>query len=243
MNLSLPEGRLENALGAVARVGGRDFPLWPAKAQVRELGDPRIFAVHFGDEKNYREAMIRAVLDHDTQGWNNLLGYGGNKIRGAATWNSPTGKLLTLRALLLFCQARGVTEAHTVDRWANIYQTGEYSAPHAHYESEAAAVYFLDTGEDVPEAPLSGKFELIDSRVPWCCSSRAECPTRGLMPEIRPGVMLLFPATLLHFVHPYAGRRPRITLAWNLSAGPEPPDNEARMAQQVEGKIGIDPGG
>jgi hypothetical protein len=41
-------------------------------------------------------------------------------------------------------------------------------------------------------------------------------------PAMEPGTMILFPAVFLHHVRPYSGKRPRITIAFNISAGPPP---------------------
>ncbi len=114
-------------------------------------------------------------------------------------------------------------------------EPGDYSKPHCHYEADAAVVYFLDTGTDT--AAAAGNFELIDSRVPFCCPSRPERPTRGIMPAMAGGTMLLFPVEWLHHVEPYHGTRPRLTIAWNISAGP-PPGNLADPTQQLPGVVG-----
>ncbi len=40
------------------------------------------------------------------------------------------------------------------------------------------------------------------------------------MPRLVAGDMLIFPSAMVHCVNPYRGKRPRITLAWNI--GPQP---------------------
>lgn len=40
--------------------------------------------------------------------------------------------------------------------------------------------------------------------------------TKEVTPTMNAGCMLLFPAQLLHYVHPYFGDTPRITMTWNL---------------------------
>jgi hypothetical protein len=67
---------------------------------------------------------------------------------------------------------------------------------------------------------MDGSLEIIDVRIPFCCPDHADRPHQGIAPIPRAGMMILFPAMFLHFVHPYTGRRPRITIAWNLSPGP-----------------------
>tara|TARA_R110002096_G_scaffold168538_14_gene339420 strand:- start:6835 stop:7557 length:723 start_codon:yes stop_codon:yes gene_type:complete len=237
MEITLPEENPSRIFATKVPIDGREIPVWPQGQKSQTLNDPRIHAMAFLEDEDLRQGFIREILQSAELQPENTRGYGGKKIRNPEIWNLPFAKLLTQRALLMFCQATGKRIAHTVDRWVNVLETGDYSAPHAHYESQGAAVYFLDLGDEAPGSSLSGKFELMDPRIPWCCSSREYCPTRGMMPEVIPGAMLLFPALLLHFVHPYAGKRPRITLAWNISEGPEPKGQEQKMAQQVDGKV------
>ena len=94
----------------------------------------------------------------------------------------PAAQLLSMRAMLMVCHLRGVNSVHILDRWLNVMETGDYSAPHCHYDAEIAAVYFLDSGEAVPNDPFDGAFELMDPRIPFCCTNGPERPIRGLMP-------------------------------------------------------------
>jgi hypothetical protein len=237
MELSIPQDNPQGILHSYVKVNGEEVRMWPRNMECETLGDPRIFGAVFPDSDSLRDAMIQSVLKSNESEKHNVRGNGGNKIRAKETWQSPVGRYLTLRALLMFCQTTGSHTAYTVDRWANVSLTGDYSAPHAHYESQAAVVYFLDLGDEDPDTTLSGNFELMDSRIPWCCTTESDCPTRSLIPTIRPGAMVLFPASFLHFVHPYTGKRPRITLAWNISAGGEPSGHEDRMAVHVKGEV------
>ncbi len=216
-----------------------EIRVWPVGQPISTVGDPRIFGTRFLDVGLVHGEFSRQLVTQAAAIPANIRSFGGKKVRDLETWNMPAARLLTLRALLMFCRVYGVQSAHVVDRWANVMQQHEYSAPHCHYESEAAVVYFLDAGDPTPERSPSGRFELIDSRIPFCCTSREYRPTRGLMPELTPGMMLLFPAEFLHHVHPYEGRRPRITLAWNLSSGVGEPRDPELLARQNPGKFGI----
>ena len=145
-------------------------------------------------------------------------------MRDLQTWGLAGMELLMQRALLMFCKVHNVNSAYVLDRWVNVMSHGEYSAPHCHYDAQSAVVYSLDVGDSDPGNSISGSFELQDPRLAACCPYQPQRPLRSLSPGIRPGLMLLFPAECLHFVHPYAGNRPRITVAWNISAGQPPSD-------------------
>jgi hypothetical protein len=198
--------------------------------------DPRILGTRFQDARLIHPELHQRILAAAKELPPNMPGQGGKKVRDQVTWDMPAAKLIALRAMLLFCRTQGTRQAHIVDRWANVMEPGDYSTPHSHYESQAAVVYFFDPGEDNQARPMDGRFELIDARVPFCCSTRPDCPTRGLNPGMEPGTMIIFPAVFLHHVRPYSGKRPRITMAINISAGPPPKIYDP--TKQVPGGLG-----
>ncbi len=203
---------------------------WPQGQPITPRDDPRIFGTIFADGNIVHPDLAAALLLQASRQPQGLLGFGGKKIREPATWEHPAAQLLTRRALLFFCKCYGVTSAHTTDTWANVMDPGDYSYPHCHYDSQASLVYYLDPGEADPKEKLAGRFHFSDPRIPYCCSTHPERPTRGLLPDIRTGTLLMFPSEFVHFVHPYRGQRPRITLAWNISPGPLPAVDAAAAA-------------
>jgi hypothetical protein len=211
--------------------------VWPAAQPIQAIADPRFQGTRFQDNALIVGEWLPRVLEQGARQPANVHGWGGKKIRDEETWAFASARLLCLRALMMFCRATGATSAHIVDRWANIMEHTDYSRPHCHYESQGAVVYSLEPGDKISHLMGDGCFELIDSRVPFCCPSRPERPTRGIMPDMQPGTMVCFPAEWLHYVKPYTGRRPRVTVAWNISAGP-PPEKPIDFTQQVAGAIG-----
>lgn len=92
--------------------------------------------------------------------------------------------------------------------------------PHSHLRATASLIYLVDPGDPVPEDPLSGRLCFGDPRIPFCCDEEPGRTTRLLMPELKPGSMLIFPAEFIHSVNPYGGTRPRITMSWNITLEP-----------------------
>lgn len=205
---------------------------WP-QINVQELMDPRIIGARFPDHELIDQELIDRALSRASEIPKNVRGAGGKKVRDAETWSLPAAELLSMRAMLMFCHLSGAASAHILDRWINVMEAGDYSAPHCHYDAEGAIVYFLDPGETSATDPHDGRFELIDPRVPFCCANGPGRPIRGLMPGMAPGTMILFPAEFLHFVRPYSGSRPRLTIAWNISSGPLPADRVIDPTKQV----------
>jgi len=207
---------------------------WPRGQQITTRDDPRIFGAVFGDGSIVHPEFAAALIAQAAKQPQGMLGFGGKKVREPGLWDLPGAKLLTQRALLFFCKVYNALECHTTDYWANVLESGDYSYPHCHYDSQASLVYYLDPGDQDPKEKLSGRFHFSDPRIPYCCSTHPERPTRGLLPDIRPGTLLMFPSEFVHFVHPYRGQRPRITLAWNIAPGPPPANpEEANQASNI----------
>jgi hypothetical protein len=233
MHLLLPAETPQAVASSSVMLSSGPVVLWPADQPLKPLGDERIFGTLFLDAPLLQSELLGPLSEQAARQPATMRGAGGKKVRDAVTWNFPAMQLLMQRALLCFCRAHGVREAHVLDRWANVMRPGDYSTPHAHYDAASAVVYFLDPGETDPCEPMDGTFEIIDPRVPFCCPGEPERPLRGLTPVARAGLMLLFPAALLHHVRPYQGGRPRITLAWNISPGPPPSDRVIDPTQPV----------
>ena len=205
MQIAIPEGQLSAGCLAQATLQGGRTTVWPAPQPIQAIADPRFLGTRFQDNALIHAGLVPRVLVQASNQTANVLGWGGKKIRDAETWATPAAQLLMQRALLMFCRATNSLAAHCVDRWINVMETSDYSVPHCHYEADAAVVYSLDPGDFDPSSTSDGRFELIDPRVPFCCPSRPERPTRGIMPELHGGTMIMFPAEWLHHVKPYYG--------------------------------------
>jgi hypothetical protein len=236
MVLQFPENHRSKYYAAIAKVESHSIPVWPRP--LVKLFDPNICCMHFADPPIF-DGLLKRIVEQSRQLPENAPYLGGKKVRDEETWELPAARLLTLRAMMFFCEVFQVSESHVADRWANVTRQGEYNAPHAHIGTEYAIVYYLDLGDQDPSAPFSGAFELIDARIPFCCSKRPDFPARGIVPHLAPGMMIGFPAELLHHAHPYRGLRPRVSLAWNVNPGPPPSDQELDPTQVVKAEFGL----
>ncbi|GAB5467658.1 MAG: hypothetical protein Kilf2KO_06880 [Rhodospirillales bacterium] len=116
--------------------------------------------------------------------------------------------------------------------WANVNGPGDANEFHCHPGAFWSGAYYVDDGlaSDAtgsaagPEA--SGAFEMMDPRGPGpalYAPHLAYALPHGLSAgsnetlQPRSGLLLLFPAWLLHQVRPYRGQQLRISLAFNLS--------------------------
>jgi uncharacterized protein (TIGR02466 family) len=102
--------------------------------------------------------------------------------------------------------------------WATICRTNAYHAPHSHPDSAWSGVYYVDGGSREPGRPLSGVLEFLDPRAGVEAVTAPGDPY-GEPFRIQPedGLLVIFPSWLYHWVHPYAGRTPRIAVSFNAT--------------------------
>jgi hypothetical protein len=110
----------------------------------------------------------------------------------------------------------------TLQAWANVSRTGAFNKTHNHAGVTWSGTYYVDPGEPPPEAHDGTPLLLID---PDPGRSTTFFPTLLPMNALirpEPGLMVLFPGYLPHMVFPHQGRRPRISIAFNLRKEPFP---------------------
>jgi hypothetical protein len=219
-------------LPATIHIAGHDLPVWPEGQKVEPLSAPMMAATRFADVDALHPALIDAVLtaERDPR-WRSVLvlskpgssdapvfrGGCGTKVRRIDTWNAPAASLVHARALMLAHRTLSRRPVFADDSWGSVYRAGDYCMPHSHLRSNVSIVYMLDTGDDDPDDSMAGKLCFADPRIDACCPDEPSRVTRHMIPEMPPGMMLIFASDYLHSVNPYRGQRPRITLSWNIT--------------------------
>jgi uncharacterized protein (TIGR02466 family) len=101
--------------------------------------------------------------------------------------------------------------------WANVSRQGDYNVPHVHMATWAA-VYYVSVPAQCNDAGVTGALELLDSRPP---AALVDMPGRFFATRhlIKPhaGLLVLFPASIMHLVHPFRGPGERISIACDLT--------------------------
>lgn len=114
----------------------------------------------------------------------------------------------------------------TISAWANISRRGNYHRMHNHPFSAWSGVYYV-TGVTNPQEPrsdkpnpnvLAGVLELYDPR---SFTEMVAVPgdPYGQRVHIRPepGLLVLFPSWIYHFVHPSNSDQERVSIAFNAA--------------------------
>jgi putative 2-oxoglutarate-Fe(II)-dependent oxygenase superfamily protein len=220
------------SLPATIRVGHADLPVWPERQSIEPLSARLMALARFGDFADFHAPLIDAVLAAESDPrWRSVLvlqasgsqekavfrGGCGTKVRRIELWNDQAASLIHARALMLAHVTLSRRPVYSDDSWASVYRAGDYCMPHSHLRSNVSIVYMLDPGDDDPAEPMAGKLSFADPRIDACCPDEPSRVTRHMIPDMAPGTMLIFASDYLHGVNPYRGRRPRITLSWNIT--------------------------
>jgi hypothetical protein len=219
------------ALPPSIRVGATDVPVWRESQPIEPLSAPVMALARFADFDAFHPALIGAVLAAESDPrWRSVLmlrppgsdgavfrGGCGTKVRKISEWNDAAASLIHARALMFAHRTLSRRPVYADDSWASVYRAGDYCMPHSHLRCDVSIVYMLDAGDDDPEEPMAGKLTFADPRIQACCPDEPSRVTRHMIPEMTPGTMLIFASDYLHSVNTYRGRRPRITLSWNIA--------------------------
>ena len=108
--------------------------------------------------------------------------------------------------------------AYEVHSWAMVMSRNDYTVLHDHADAHWSFVYYVDAGDaDVGNEPDSGQLSFVDPR-----GGTSKIPGLDLFPSLfsiapETGMLVIVPGWLQHFVRPYRGTRPRISIASNVN--------------------------
>ena len=101
--------------------------------------------------------------------------------------------------------------------WAMVMRHGDSSKPHSHADANWASVYYPDVGEDIEKVhPGSGAITFVDPRNGFNYVPGLEMAVGEFVVNPKAGQLLVFPGWLMHYVSPYKGQRPRVSIACNV---------------------------
>ena len=180
--------------------------------------------------KELREAILAREKVHPGMAKTNVGGW--HSEAGTLEWCGKAGEILRSRMFeagnyatyrIMADLGRKMPDFKwTLQAWANVSRAGAFNKPHTHGGATWSGTYYVDTGDPPPEAEDGTPLLLMDSD-----QGRANTFFPGLVPmtafvKPEPGLMVLFPSYLPHMVFVHQGKRPRISIAFNLRKEPYP---------------------
>ncbi len=110
-----------------------------------------------------------------------------------------------------------------IHAWANINRTGDYHDPHNHPHAYLSGTYYLKMPGEGPKKRQRSDVRpnaitFYDPRTGFNMSSIKDDPyvdpEHTVQPK--PGLLMMWPAALMHFVHPNLSDETRISLSFNI---------------------------
>ena len=188
--------------------------LWPTAFLRRRLP---------GHEAANRE-LARLVLEQDAARADMTTGY---REANFLTLEHPAAEWLRTcinKTIIDYLKRCGLDYAvnWSLQGWANVNREGDYHDPHNHPHAYLSGTYYVA----VPEAPprpaarkdvRPGAITFYDPRGAANMTAIKGDPQVEAEHTLRPqpGEILLWPAFLLHFVHPNLAPEPRISISFN----------------------------
>ena len=195
----------------------------------------------FGQAEMVNATLLRMSLEREAAessrdyanvgGWHsaaNLLEWPGDEVQQLRTWIvEGLNRMVQATGQLPEVQGRPAPRgSFTISAWANISRRGNYHRMHNHPHSAWSGVYYvtgvprLKAGQaDEPNSnALAGVLELYDPR-PFTEMVDVPGTPYGQRVHIRPepGLLVLFPSWLYHFVHPSDSDQERVSIAFNAA--------------------------
>ena len=94
--------------------------------------------------------------------------------------------------------------------WAHVTKENGWHAPHTHPGSTWSGIFYVDEGDTNCGGTTCFISPFNVESKPGLDFYQNEC---RVIPK--PGMLIVFPSSLIHYVQPYIGTKPRITIAFN----------------------------
>ncbi len=170
-----------------------------------------------------REAACPTVNYANVGGWHSaadLLEWPSAEIDKLRSWiTEALNRMVQATAQLPEVQGRPAPRgSFGISAWANISRRNNYHRMHNHPNSAWSGVYYVTGIPSSSTNALAGVLELYDPR-PFTEMTDVPGSPYGQRINIRPmpGMMVLFPSWLYHFVHPSESDSERVSIAFNAA--------------------------
>ncbi len=135
------------------------------------------------------------------------------------TWVLQNVTMYARKCLAPYYQGWAGAELRLGSYWANVLGPGGFNAPHHHFPQHWSGAFYVQVpprGDASPDEH-AGCFEIVNPN-PW----QSTWGGGNSVHEVKEGMIVLFPASLVHYVHPHAGPGDRISIAYNFNVVPKP---------------------
>lgn len=183
-----------------------------------------ILAKEAEDPKGIDKALVR--------GWHSETDLMDWEGAGIADLRGVLGEAIA-ELLRTFTGGEGFKGQAVITAWANISRRGGYHRQHTHHTSMLSGVFYVDIGKpDADGGEFNGVITFSDPRV---AVEMIQLPGKPFGDKLKvtpePGMLLLFPSWLPHFVDPFHGEGERISVAFNVGLQENPTQQPTHTAE------------
>lgn len=189
-----------------------------------------VLRIRIPDAEKVNGPLEKAILDRakredgadgpNVGGWrsrDDLLQWsdGAEAIRSVKT--AINQAIARLTQLSLGPEGRSAQGEISAKAWANVCGPGEGIKPHIHPLSTWSGAYFVAGQAAVEGKPDSGVLELVDPRSRVTTLTTPGHPFgNNMRVSPTPGLLVVHPSWLTHFVNPYQGKKKRISIGFSV---------------------------
>ena len=197
----------------------------PLNANKMDIFPTSIVTYVWEDSRKLNKELKKIILEKEkeTTGVEQSNVGGFHSEANVFSWDCPEIKNLRTMINALAAQmanASGIKIGETfnisVAGWANIIRNGNYHMPHNHPNNVWSGVYYIDDGSPDKNIKYNGAFEFCDPRPAAEMLSMDILQGKRYQITPKPGLMIMFPSFVFHYVHPYVGDKERINIAFNI---------------------------
>ena len=160
-----------------------------------------------------RSATLRGAVRSNRNAWHSTASFNESRHESVA-WVLQSVTAFARRALAPRYSDWSDKKLVMGAYWANVLGRGGFNAPHHHLPQHWSGVYYVQVGTlgDGDETnDYSGWIEFLNPNLQqssWGDGNYLQCP--------KDGMMLMFPSSQVHYVHPLKVKSQRITIAFNF---------------------------
>jgi uncharacterized protein (TIGR02466 family) len=186
-----------------------------------------LFSSLVGESEKHKPGLVREILALQSRSpgvkrsnrnaWHSADEFLRSKDHPDVAWVLGTALAFGKKALARYYNDWSAVDLKMGHYWANVVGKEGWNAPHHHFPTHWSGVYYVSVGKVGQSAEdMAGMIEFLNP-TPWQAVFNR---SGNFAMAPKDGLMLLFPASLLHFVYPHTGDEPRISIAYNFNVVP-----------------------
>jgi uncharacterized protein (TIGR02466 family) len=194
-------------------------------ASVEEMFPTPLLRFEITDADKLNEALLKeiakrraahgGVIKSNRKGWHSTNDLFERKEPAQAALAQMLLRMIAQSALRVAPEADFANIELVAEGWINVNPAGGYNAPHDHVGAFWSGCYYVQVPDEIEGQ--GGAIEFLSPHKPLPGRGLINAPITSdkLCVRPKPGTVLIFPASMVHWVHPNDSDQDRVTIAFN----------------------------